>query len=35
MMYETHTVKTGSYKFARLVGWWEVGLLVGGGGVAG
>lgn len=25
MMYETHTVQTGSYKFAWLVDWWEVG----------
>ena len=25
MMYETHTVRTGSYKFAWLVDWWEVG----------
>lgn len=25
MMYETHTVQTGNYKFAWLLGWWEVG----------
>lgn len=31
-MYETHTVQTGSYKFAWLVDWWEVGLWFGGGG---
>lgn len=31
MMYETHTVQTGSYKFAWLVDWWEVGYWVGGG----
>lgn len=27
MMYETHTVQTGRYKFAWLADWWEVGLM--------
>lgn len=30
MMYETHTVQTGSYKFAWLVDWWVVGHWVAG-----
>lgn len=34
MMYETHTVQTGSYKFAWLVDWWEAGLVGGDGGVS-
>lgn len=32
MMYEAHTVQTGSYKFAWRVDWWEGGWGVGGGG---